>query len=441
MVERMCDRALAPLKRAAGAAAIAGLIAGASVAAPAMAQTPDNDKAAETLKTMRDNQAARVRDMLTMITLAASKNVAISVGSIEATADGNAVRVKNIVIADRQAMTVQMIPLAIIQDLDKRHAISRHFRIVLYSDVVEGTLPPMVGPIIQAMGVKSFAGRLALEFKFDEPNSALDIKGLSFEWEGVARIGFNLRLVNVPPVNDMILLGVQDRIEPRLGEIRLKSASLTLRNRSLNKVLETMAKMFAPGAGGKSALVAQLEQMKAQAQIDLQRRIVDALMPAAQGPAIVTIAISSAEGVPLIALERISNPMQLEQMFEIKIEGRPVAPDEAMPATLPAEVRETVVDKDAKDPPAHACDAVGALPIDPDKKGPGVADDKLDVPQVLADCVRATIEYPAAARFHLQLGRALWMAGHKPMANAELKMAVDLGSETAKKYLTARPAK
>lgn len=441
MFERATHSLIANLKRTAGAMAVAGLLA----APPALAQSksteggppPADGSAADTLKRMKADQASRMRDMLTMIALAASKQLAISVGSIDVAADGTSFRIKNVVIVDRQARTVQVLPLIEIEDLDRTHAISRHFRAVIYADVAMGTLPPMVQPIIQGMGVKSLASRLDLEIKFDEKSGVMDIKTMSMEWSGVAKIAFNLQLTNVPPVNDMILLAAQDRIEPRMGEIRLKSASLVLRNRSLNRVLDVFAGMFGRRPGGGSPIVAELERMKLQAQMDLQRQVADALLPAAKGPAIVTLALNSPEGVPLIQIEREMRrgPAMLQNLFQLKIEGRTVPADEALPPALPPESRDTSIDKDAKDPPAHVCDVVGALEFDTNRKAEGVPDAKLNVAQVLADCMRATIEYPAAARFHLQLGRALSLAGHKPMATAQIRKAAELGSDAAKKYL------
>lgn len=437
MPDRTTTTPIDALKRAACVLAVSGALVAGPVAAqtsPAEGAPPPDNKAADTLKRMEANQASRMRDLLTMLALVASKEVAMSIGAIDASADGGALRIENVVIVDRKAMTVQFVPLTTILDLDRRHAVSRHFRLITYTDVVIGTLPPMVQPMIQAMGIDSLAGRMAVEFKFDEAAGILDIRGVSMEWGGVARLVFILRLVNVPPLNDMILLAAQKRIAPRAGEIRLKSASLVLRSRSLNRVLETVAGMFGGRNGGGSPLVGQLEQLKQRAKNEIQRRLVDALMPAAKGPAIVTVALSSPTGVPLIEIERMRSPMQIENLFTLEIEGRAVPADEALRASLPPESRDTALDKTASNPPSHACDEVGALPNDPDKAGAGVPDNRLNVSQALADCLRATVEYPAAARFHLQFGRALWLAGHKPIAVAELKKAVELGSETAKTH-------
>lgn len=442
MADRTTHPAVAAFKRTACTLVVASVLAAGPAAAqtsPAEGAPPPDDKAAATLKRMEVNQATRMRDLMTMISLASSKKVAISVGAIDASADGTTVRLKNIVIVDRQGMSIQVLPLVEIRDLDQRHFIPRHFRIVTYSDIVVASLPPMAVPMIQAMGVKSLAARSSFEFKFDETAGTLDIRGFSFEWSGVARLTFNLQLTNVPPLNDMILLAADDRIEPRLGEIRLKSVSLALRNRSLNRVLETAAGMFMQRAPGGSALVAQLERLKAQARNDIERRMAEALLPAAEGPAIVTFGLASPNGVPLLALERLKNPLEIQNLFELQIEGRKVTAGEALPANLPAESRDTAIDKTASNPPAHACDQVGALPNDPDKKAEGVPDGKLDVPQVIADCYRATVEYPATARFHLQLARALLKGGLTPMANAQLKKAIELGSETAKTYRNATP--
>ena len=209
MADRTTNPAVANLKRAARTLAVVSVLAASPAAAqtsPAEGTPPTDDKAAGTLKRMEVNQATRMRDLMTMISLASSKKVAISVGAIEASADGTSIRLKNIVIVDRQGLSIQVLPLTEILDLDQRHFIPRHFRIVTYSDIVVASLPPMAIPIIQAMGVKSLAGRTSFEFKFDESAGTLEIRSFSFEWSGVAQLAFNLQLTNVPPLNDMILL-------------------------------------------------------------------------------------------------------------------------------------------------------------------------------------------------------------------------------------------
>lgn len=59
----------------------------------------------------------------------------------------------------------------------------------------------------------------------------------------------------------------------------------------------------------------------------------------------------------------------------------------------------------------HKCDEFAAHPEDPEKWADGVADDDILPGPAVKLCSQAVAEHPGTARFHFQLGRALWAAG------------------------------
>ena len=59
----------------------------------------------------------------------------------------------------------------------------------------------------------------------------------------------------------------------------------------------------------------------------------------------------------------------------------------------------------------HRCDEVAAHPDDPAKWAQGVAEEDLLPGPAVKLCTEAVEEHPGTARFHFQLGRALWAAG------------------------------
>jgi hypothetical protein len=58
----------------------------------------------------------------------------------------------------------------------------------------------------------------------------------------------------------------------------------------------------------------------------------------------------------------------------------------------------------------HRCDEFAAHPGDPGKWAPGVAEEDLVPGPAMRFCKQAVEEHPETARFHFQLGRALWAA-------------------------------
>jgi TPR repeat protein len=59
----------------------------------------------------------------------------------------------------------------------------------------------------------------------------------------------------------------------------------------------------------------------------------------------------------------------------------------------------------------HKCDEFAAHPDDPGKWAEGVAEESLLPGPAVKLCTQAVEEHPGTARFHFQLGRALWAAG------------------------------
>lgn len=57
-----------------------------------------------------------------------------------------------------------------------------------------------------------------------------------------------------------------------------------------------------------------------------------------------------------------------------------------------------------------ACDDLAAHPEDKNRKGAGVADEKIVSGPAIEKCALAVKQSPNVARFHFQLGRAFWMA-------------------------------
>jgi hypothetical protein len=83
----------------------------------------------------------------------------------------------------------------------------------------------------------------------------------------------------------------------------------------------------------------------------------------------------------------------------------------------------------------HKCDEYAAHPEDPGRWADGVREEDLLPGPAVRFCRQAVDEHPDTARFHFQLGRALWAAGKIEEGVEEFKMAQKMKYAPAYAYL------
>ena len=87
------------------------------------------------------------------------------------------------------------------------------------------------------------------------------------------------------------------------------------------------------------------------------------------------------------------------------------------------------------DPTAGACHRLAAFPSDPQRLAPGVSNSEINAADAEAACRRALAAAPDDPRLHLQLGRALAMAGKIEEGEKEIEIAVKANYAGAVYYL------
>lgn len=83
----------------------------------------------------------------------------------------------------------------------------------------------------------------------------------------------------------------------------------------------------------------------------------------------------------------------------------------------------------------HPCDKVAAHPQDKQRWGEGVDDKSVAPALAISRCTAAVKEHPSTARFHFQLGRALWIAQRYKEAVSHLSQAGEMNYAAAFAYL------
>ena len=85
--------------------------------------------------------------------------------------------------------------------------------------------------------------------------------------------------------------------------------------------------------------------------------------------------------------------------------------------------------------PPHACDALAANTLDPDRVGPGVETRSIDVRRALPACEAAVDLFPSELRFQFQLGRVYRRAGRYDEALVWYRAAAEAGYAGAQNSL------
>ena len=137
---------------------------------------------------------------------------------------------------------------------------------------------------------------------------------------------------------------------------------------------------------------------------------------------------------PLSETPMFQTPEQALKILKFDIKAKNEKPEKLLPGTLPKPWQNIPV-SDETDPAAHECDRYAAAPNDSAKKMDGVPDTSVDKHMAMAACRRATLEFPKAARFQFQFGRALLLSRLVPEARKWLARADAAGYGAAKALL------
>ncbi len=408
------------------------------VTLPAAAQDgKDADGLKKEMTRIAGERASRIRDLLTIIAIGARKNTAISFGQIEASADGEVVRVNNIVIAERKAPVVQVIRMIEIRDLDRAHFIPRHMRVTGDSATLASTLPAQVQGMIRQLRLPHLRFFSSVEYRYDEQKGTLSLKTVSIEWLGQLKMTVSAELENFPRLNFMLEAAAAGRkIEQRMQQVRFRSLKVTLTGAHLHTWAATAFGTFsgATPAQANQQLLAMLDQRQAQAKNKLEADMAAALKVMLAGPGRLTINISGRPTISVAHLGRIKSPEQATKILKIEIKAKNGKAGELLPGKLPA-TWQKLPTSDEADPGRHECDRYAAHPADAAKKTDGIPDSSVDRPMALVSCRRATLEYPKAPRFQYQYGRALLLSRVVPEARKWLTRAATGGYDAAKELL------
>ena len=384
-----------------------------------------------------EERAARIRDLLTMIAIGSRRDTAISFGLVEASADGEVVRIHNVVAAERRAPVLQVVRMIELRDFDRQHFIPRHLRISGDASILASTLPPQVQGIFQRLRLPHLRFFTSVEYRYDETKGTLSLKTASVEWLGQVRITVSAELENFPPLNQMMEAGVLGRsIEGRMKEVRFKSLKLTLTGRNLHTWAYAAFGTFsgATPAQAKQQLLGMLDQRQAKAKNKLEADLAGALKVMASGPGQLVVSISGKPTISFKQLEGVRSPEDAQKVLNIVVKAKNEKAEKLLPGKLP-DAWQKLPTSDSTDPDAHECDRYAAAPGDSAKKVDGVPDKAVDRQMALAACRRATLEYPKAARFQFQFGRALLLSRIVPEARKWLARANEGGYAAAKALL------
>jgi hypothetical protein len=147
-----------------------------------------------------------------------------------------------------------------------------------------------------------------------------------------------------------------------------------------------------------------------------------------------TVTVAGKPSIALGQFERIKSPEQAMRVLDIKISAKNGKGEQLLPGTLPAAWQKLPA-SDETDPARHECDRYAAHPADAAKKVDGVPDASVDRNMAMVACRRATLEYPKAARFQYQYGRALLLSRIVPEARKWLARASENGYDAAGQLL------
>lgn len=419
------------LRTAAAAALTASIAAGFQT--PAAGQAIDANKLAQ-------ERAAHIRDMISFIALGARRGGALSVGKVEATADRGLIRIHNVVLVLRRYPLVYSIRQIEIRDLDRTHLVPHKMRIGLYGAEPEmGTIPQLMRGLMLAVGVKNTSANVTLDYAFDAGKSTFALDALQVQWAGYASVKLSGNFENVPNPNTVLGLATSPgSATARLEAVRIKDWRLTVFNKSAQEVFfRSMAFIQREDpAAYKSKTLALLDRRAKGAGTRLERNFWSAARTAITSASVSTATGVAGRPIPFSALQDIRTPGDAEKLFRIRFDAKTTSP-EAVDKEMPQPKLTPWDPKAAKmtDPPVHECDRVAAAPGDRQHKATPLSGAALDRVVALAACKRAVMEYPAAARFQFQYGRALEAADHRQLAREYLRKASDANYAAATLYL------
>ncbi len=329
---------------------------------------------------------------------------------------------------------VRMIEL---RDFDRKHFIPRHLRLSGDGSVLASTLPPQVQGIFRQLRLPHLRFFNSIEYRYDDAKGTLSLKTASVEWLGQVRITVSAEVENFPPLNQILEAGVSGkRIDARMQQVRFKSLSLTLTGRNLHTWAYAAFGTFSGStpAQAKQQLLAMLDQRQAQAKNKLEADLAGALKVMASGPGQLVVSVSAKPTISLKHLGRIRSPEEAQKILKIVVKAKNEKAEMLLPDKLPGAWQNPPV-SDATGPDAHECDRYAAAPGDSAKKVDGVPNKAVDRQMALVSCRRATLEYPKAARFQFQFGRALLLSRVVPEARKWLARASEGGYAAAKALL------
>ena len=411
---------------------------GALLTTPAQAQ---DAKEAENLKKemtrIAEERASRIRDLLSMVAIGARKDTAISFGRVEASADGEVIRVHNIVASERKAPVLQVMRLIELRDFDRRHFIPRAMRITSDSSVLASTLPPEVQGMYRQLRLPHLNFFSTVEFRYDEAKKTLSLKTFALEWLGQVKIELSAEFQNFPRLNFLLEAAVLGRnIDARMQQVRFRTLRLVLTGRQVHIWAAAAFGAFsgATPAQATQQLLAILDQRQAQAKNKLESDMAGALKVMLKGPGRMTVTVTGKPTIAVGHFERIRSPEEAMKVLDIKIAAKNGKGEDLLPGKLP-EAWQKLPTSDESDPARHECDRHAAHPADGAKKVDGVPDASVDRNMAMVACRRATLEYPKAARFQYQYGRALLLTGIVPEARKWLARAAENGYDAARDLL------
>lgn len=385
-------------------------------------------------------RAAYVHDMLRFIAVAIRRGGALSVGKVEASADGGLVRIHNLVLVVRRYPLVLSIRLIQIRDLDRTHLLPHRMKVDVYGAQAEmGTIPQIMRGMMLALGVRTTRVDFSVDYTFDQRKSTFTLDSLKLQWAGYAAAKLSGHFVNVPDPNTVVELATSPgSATERLQAIRIKDWRLTLLNKSANDVFFKSAAFIRREdvEKFKTKTLALLEKRAQNASTQLERDFWQAARTVISGASVASVAGVAATPVSFGALQNIHGPREAEKLFRIRFDAKTVSAatidkDMAEPKLTPWNVKAVAM----TDPPRHECDRVAAAPDDGKRKAAAVPDGGMDRIVALAACKRAVMEYPAAPRFQFEYGRALAAADQRQLARRYLRKASEANYAAATLHL------
>lgn len=388
------------------------------------------------VKRIAEERASRIRDLLRVVALSARKTTSISFGKVEASADGETLRIHNFVYSENTPLVPQVIRLLEISDFDRKHMLPRHLRVRGDGDVPMQALPAPLAAIFKQLNLPPLKSFSDIEYKLDEATGQFVAK-TEIAWLGQARIILKAELGNFPPLNRLLELGVAgEDVGEVLRQATIKSVEVTIHSIGGADIAYRIVSLIQGGtpAQARQGLLAQIDGAIAQAPAPWMKDMGRAFKVIAEGPGTMILRLVAKNSLTFDDLQNLRGPGQIAQIADITATGKRLPADQ-VPVNNRPDAWKNFPSSDEANPAIHECDRVGGDPADPAKKGDGVPAASLNNPLAVVACTRAMFEFPKAGRFKYQLARALLRNGNTQGARHWLEQAAKDGHDLAKKRL------